>query len=465
MKKVFGCVALSFVLLALVSCVSNSGAKGAGKNLSYYESNAADFSEATLSNGIPVVYKKNSSGKIYVLRLIIDGGTPLVPVNKSGLEDCTLDMLQYGSESYAYEEIQQLKYERSFSITSNSGYDFSTYGFRCIEKYFDSAFDIFVDSLMHPLLSIDDFEKVKTEYAESVQRALTDPSSLLGLTMRKEAFAGHPYESNPSVTKESLGSITLDDVKSHYKTLLNANRLKIVVVGDFSAITQDKMTEKLEAAFGSIAAQPYEKPQIPALSVKGRPVHVPLEQAGDSGYAFGYFVCPERNDSSAYIPFALASMYVDEALFSQVREKNGAVYSAGTGIFGGKKLFGVISIYRASKAENLQKLIYEAIDSFPDERGVQEQLDHFKNKYITALFSTAQDSSGVAGNIVSSMQYYGDPKAYLLRTDRIQAVTAAQVLTAYRKYFARDVLRAADGIVNPIRWVVVDKDGRFSFGK
>lgn len=450
--------------VTVISCASNSGAKSArSQGGSYYESNAADFTTVSLSNGIPVVFKKNGTGKIYVLKMIIDGGTPLVPVSKSGLEDVTLEMLQYGSEKYSYSDIQRLKYEQSFSISSAAGYDYSTYGFRCIEKYVDGVLDIFADSILHPLFNAEDFDKVKTEYAEEVQRTLTDPSGLLSETMRAVAFKNHPYESNPSVTEQSLDAITLQEVKAHYQTLLNANRLKLVVVGDFSDDGQKKLAEKLEQMFGSIEAKPFEKPTIPALTVSGKNVYKQLEQAGDSGYAFGYYACPDRTNAAEYVPYALASMFIQDELFAQVREKQGAVYSAGNGIVGGIKMFGVISVYRASKPENLRQYIYDAIDSFPDERGVQEKLDHYKNKYITTVFSSAQDANGVAGNVVSSLQNYGDPTAYLHRTEQIQATTAAQVYVAYQKYFARTALRAANGSVNPIRWVVVDKNGRYKF--
>lgn len=73
-------------------------------------------------------------------------------------------------------------------------------------------------------------------------------------------------------------------------------------------------------------------------------------------------------------------------------------------------------------------------------------------------------TSGCCSVMNLRMQNYGDPTKYLHRTEEVQAVTAEQVLTAYRTYFARTPMRAANGKVNPIRWVVVDKDGRFTFG-
>ena len=452
----------AFIGIAVIALLAVSCASG-GAAASYYESNAGDFSTETLSNGIPVVFKQNGSGRLCVLRMVIDGGATLVPPEKSGLEDVTLEMLQYGSERYSYAEIQRLRYEQSFSISASAGYDYSVYGFRCIETYADGVLDIFADSVLNPLLGEEDFAKVMAEYAEGVQRTMTDPSGLLGVTTRAAAFAGHPYASQPTPTQDSLRAITLDDVRLHYQTLLDARRLSFVVVGDLSAGRRKAIAERLEAAFGAIPAGDYERPDVPALAVRGATVYKRLEQAGDSGYAFGYYACPDRADSAAYVPYALASMFIEDALFAQVREKYGAVYSAGTGIIGGRRLFGVISVYRASKPDDLLRHIYEAIDAFPDEEGVAQRLDQYKNKYITTVFSTAQDTAGVAGNVVSSLQQYGDPTAYLRRTEQIQAVTPAQVLAAYQTYFARSPDRATGGTPNPIRWVVVDKDGRYRF--
>ena len=143
-------------------------------------------------------------------------------------------------------------------------------------------------------------------------------------------------------------------------------------------------------------------------------------------------------------------MYLDDIFFDQVREKAGAVYSIGTGVLGGKQMLGAISAYKISDTENIHSLIYKAIESFPDEKQVEEKLGQYKNKYITTLFDSSQSGTGVAANIITSLEYSGKPDTYLKRSFQVQNVSARQVYSAYKKYIASESK-------NKIRWITVTK--------
>jgi zinc protease len=389
-----------------------------------------------------------------VLRLVIDGGTPLVKSELSGIEDVTLQMMLRGSKKYPYSEIQKIVYNESASFSSAAGKDYSTVGFRCIVKSLDAIYPVFADSILNPLFNEGDFKTVMTEVNESVQASLSDPSKLLVSTLQKKAYADHPYASSEDATEETIKNITLAAVKAQYGELLNASRLSFVIVGNFDADKIKLFTSQLESSFGSIPKMEYERPSVPLLAVSGETVYEPCKTAGETGYAAGYFVCPNRTDKD-YVPFAIATMYLDDILFAKVREEHGAVYTIGTGIIPGRISLGIISVYKATEKENLSSYINEAVGSFPDEKGIEEKLEQYKNKYITTLFETSQNAAGVASNITSSIEYYADPQSYLNRASQVRAVTSAQVLAAYKKYLARSADKAEGGIVNPIRWVVV----------
>ena len=94
---------------------------------------------------------------------------------------------------------------------------------------------------------------------------------------------------------------------------------------------------------------------------------------------------------------------------------------------------------------NKAELLFKAIDDFPSEKEVAEKLENYKSKYITELFSSSQDTAGVANNIVISLEYADEPYRYLSRPGEILKVNPAQVMSAYRKYIAP----------KKISWVVV----------
>ena len=461
LQVVSAVIAMLVILSLLFSMGCASTAKAAPDSRaphgerSYYESNIKDFSEAKLKNGIPVHFKQQQ-GKTAWVGLVIDGGSVLVPAEKSGLEDLTLSLMLHGSQNYPYSEIQRLEYERSFALTASAGREYAVVSARFIQRDVDDVLSLLGDSVLHPLLSEEDFATLMTDERANLQQTLSDPSGVLGDELRKAAFAAHPYASASHITPESVGNLALEDVRAHHAELLNAARLSIVAVGAFDDKAQKSLVTTLNGIFGSLPAASFERLSVPPLSVppETATVYASCETAADTGYIAGFFACPERT-SDEYVAFAIALMYIDDLLFAQVREQHGAVYSAGTGVLGASRLLGAISLYKATEKQDLQRYVYEAIDSFPDEAEIAETLDRYKNKYITTLFSSSQTVAGVAGNVVSSLSYYGSPTQYLQRSEQVQAVTASDVAAAYRTYLARSAARAEGGTVNPMRWVVV----------
>ena len=431
-----------FSTIFIASCAST--AKMEVSNIG----NVNDFTRRQLSNGIPVIFKQNRGSKIIVLRTIFEGGTSVIDKSLGGIEDVTLDLILHGSEKHPYSEIQKLEYEKSFSFSSSSGKDYATAGFVCIQRDLAEVLSIFTDSLLNPAFLESDFNQKMKEISEDIARKKADPSGALSTAISKAAFADHPYATTNSVTEDSFPNINLTMIKGIHQSILNALRMKIVIVGNFNPDLIESLVHELDASLGQIPRKAYSAPKIPRIPVSTESVRVANEQAGNTGYIAGLFECPNRS-ADDYIPFAIASMYIDDLFFSQVREKAGAVYSINSGILGGKELVGAISVYKATEKENLKKLIFDAILSF-NESDVAKKLDQYKNKYITSIYSTSQTSSGVCSSVITSLEYFGSESAYLSRADFVNAVTSQQVIAAYKKYF-EPIARQ-----NAAQWVIVD---------
>ena len=437
------CALCIFASFFLISCGSTAGIEEATHGT------VEDFTRKELSNGIPVIFKQNRGSKIVVMRVIFEGGTSSIDKSVSGLEGLTLDLALRGSDKYPYSNIQQLEYEKSFSLYSSSGKDYAVAGFTCIQRDMAEVLNIFSDCILNPSMSESDFSQKMTEAAEFIARNKSDPSGALGLAISKAAFADHPYETGSSIIEDSYPNINLTLVKGLQQSLLNALRIKIVVVGNFSNDLIENFTKELEDYFGSLPRKAFSLPKIPKISVpSGKVVKLANEQAGDTGYVAGLFECPSKT-ADDYIPFALVSMYLDDLYFSQVREKAGAVYSINTGIMGGKELLAVISAYRVSGKEHLKQLISDAILSF-DANVFYKKLDQYKNRYISTIFNSSQTAAGLASSVISSLEYFDSESAYLQRADAVRAVDMQQIVAAYKKYF-EPVAKE-----NAAQWIIVD---------
>lgn len=449
--------ALAFAALLFIS----SCASAKIPESDFYASNIADFRTEKLSNGIPVYFKQNRGSKVVVLKMVIEGGVACYPskdgVKLDGIEEFALDLIQHGSKNYSYEDIQSLEFNKRFSITSSGGKDYSIAGFTCIQRDLELVTEVFSDSVFNPLMTQEDFDQLYKEAEASISGKKADPSGALGIELSKVAFNNHPYSCSATVQEESLGLITLDDIKSHYESLLNPGRIKFFIVADMKVNETKEYALQLEKFFGKLQKKSWSKPVIPEFKLKYETSYIENEQAGQTGYMCGIFNCPDKN-SDEYIPFAIGTLFLDDVLYKQVREKEGAVYSINSGVMGGKHLLGAISVYKANNSKDVKALIKQNVDSI-SESEIASKLQQYKNKYITTIFNSAQSASGIAGNMISGYETFGSETAYLKRSEKVHAVTAKQVWRAYEKYIKNAIDK------DNCSWVVVSgKDSVKTFG-
>ena len=223
-------IALSLLVIIFAGCASTK----ASEEDPYYKSNIEEFSTHSLSNKIPVVVKKSGS-QIVVLRVVFEGGTPLIAPEKAGIEGLLLNLMLHGGSEYSYEDIQKMQYDKTFTLNSSSGKDYSVMGLKCIKKDFDSVFSVLSDAINSPLLEQSDFDKFMLQERDGLKRSLSDPSEQLSIELYKTLYDDSSYKTSSDFTPQSIDLVTQDDVIEHYKKLMDSNRIKIVVVGNFEA--------------------------------------------------------------------------------------------------------------------------------------------------------------------------------------------------------------------------------------
>lgn len=96
----------------------------------------------------------------------------------------------------------------------------------------------------------EEFEREKSVVMEERRlRTEDDPTSLLVEEVYAAAYKAHPYHWPVIGWMKDIESITLEDLKKHYKTFYAPNNAVIVVVGDADA---DKVFSLVEKYFGDI---------------------------------------------------------------------------------------------------------------------------------------------------------------------------------------------------------------------
>jgi Predicted Zn-dependent peptidases len=423
-----------------------------------------DVQVVQLANGVPLYVKKNTANRILSLAVVVKGGTDYLTKDTSGLENALFSMMTYGSKDYSYEKLQQLAYEMNFSIAPSSSREGSMLSMSCIDYYFDRVLPVFADAFINPTYNEAQYKTLMMNYQQGLQQLQTDPESMLGYTMTETLFKGHPYEVSSSVKPDSIGSITIENMRKLHDADMDARRIMVVAVGNFDA---ERLAQQLNGTIGKIKRQSYELASrtVPPLSVSGGPVVVTSDAAAGTGYLQKAYAGPSYYSDDLAAAYIASAMY-DQVLFNVVREKYGACYTPSSSILPMKAGLLDVYIYKASDLAGIVKYEKEAQDFFASGKvidgknadgtfvtaSVADRLEGYKNKYVNSFYDSSVTNSAVAGRIAVSLLEFGDPYTYDEIIDRIQAVTADDVTRAFKKYW----------VDNPSRWFAVvgpaDKD-------
>jgi zinc protease len=428
----------------LASAGFSFGAQGLS---AFAKENLPSFSTFILSNGLPVIVKKNSANRVEHISLVIRGGSAATSPASAGLEALALKTMTRGSAKYSYADIEALLDETSSAIGSGSAFDYSTYSLTTLDKYFARLFPVWVDILVAPSFREADFDQELSQAKLALQSKEQDPWAATGLAMNRILFAGHPYASSPDGSEESFAAVKLDDAKAWYASRIRAPSLFVVAVGDFDP---KALRAQLEASLGklpSAAADLVAPVAALSLSGPGSLAKVEFPQSKGMGYLRGDFAAPPPSDPD-YMPLSLGMKVLSDLLFDVVRDKHGAVYSPGAYVRGFNANYGSITLFKTKIPGKAKAYIDESVALLASGKAVAvdpqsskdgysplpDVLETAKAQFINELYESQATNAAIAGRIAGSVINTGDYRSYLLDVDRIQAVTAAQVQAAVEKY-------------------------------
>ncbi len=244
-----------------------------------------------------------------------------------------------------------------------------------------------------------------------------------------------------------------------------------MAVGNFDPAT---LVPRLNETFGALPVSAPTRPAVPSFEGRITPdlLVVPFPRSEGLAYVRGAFAMPDPG-SPDYAVSLLAFDLLNDILFEIVRTRNGAAYGADASVDGGAASYGDITIFRTTVPGKVKKLIDESIAVLTSGKSlsgkvnasaagkgglgsaaeasasvfvpVADALPFYKLKFITEFFSGQQTNREIASQIAGSLYYHGDYRHYLLLIDRINAVTADDVVRVARTWLVN----------NPTVWIAL----------
>ncbi len=161
-------------------------------------------------------------------------------------EQITLAFNEMGAEFNAFTSVEQ-----------------TVYYARILREYLPKAIDLLSD-MMRPRLDATDFSLERNVILEEIARSEDVPTSQAYRRMMQTYFAGHPLGHDVLGTRESIGALTVEQMREYATRRYAANNLILALAGNFEwdevrALAEEKCGAWAQGEEGRLA-EPYAPP-------------------------------------------------------------------------------------------------------------------------------------------------------------------------------------------------------------
>jgi zinc protease len=428
---------VSLVLVLTVS-VTSSSSFTAPSAAQPYLSTAGQSAQSTSDagslvsefdvNGMKLLVKRRPGSQTVATGLFIRGGALNINAENAGIETLMLDLVSEASQNFPRERLRAELASMGSSITYGINSDYSALTLASTRGNFDRSWEMFADVALRPSFNADDFARVKSRIITGLQSQDDVPDSLLQEVQARAAYVGHPYLNDTHGTVESVGRLTLEDVKRYHQQIMQTSRLLMVVVGD---LDPQQLQKKVTASFGKLARGNYHPTAIPQLLFTSPSVDVTPRQL-PTNYIQGIFSAPSLTSADIYA-MRIASSILRDRVFNEVRVKRNLSYAPNA--FLGSQGANTGGIYvTAVDANQAVKVMLNEINRLQREPISSDDIKGVAQQYLTEYYLGQETNAAQAGEVAMYELIGGGWRNSLTYIDRLRAVTPEDVQRVSKTY-------------------------------
>ena len=398
--------------------------------------------ETALPNGLKVILLENHKAPLITFQVWYRVGSRNEAWGKTGLSHVLEHMMFKGTEKVGPEEFSRIIQENGGNLNAFTSYDNTAYFENLSSDRIQVAIDLESDRMQNLVLRQEDFQTERMVVVEERRlRTEDNPQAFLMEQMMATAFQIQPYHWPIIGWMEDLSQLTLEDLKSYYRTYYNPVNAFLVVVGDFK---KDELLPKIEKAFGSYArgvAPDQDKVKDPP-QVGERRISVKKE-AQLPFLVMGYHV-PNLRDPDSYVLEVIATILSGgkSSRFYQslVREKR-LVLSADSDhslLSRDPSLFYISAdLLPGKEVAEVEKALDQEVERLQKEPVGEKELEKAKNQ-LEAAFIYGQDSVYYQAMLLAQHEISLDWQAIDNYLPSIRKVSAEDIQRVVKKYLVPD---------------------------
>ncbi len=240
------------------------------------------------------------SSPLVAFRIQFRCGAVNDPPGKEGLNTLTaMTIAQGGTKELTYQEVTERLYPMAASIDVLADKEVTTFVGNVHRDHLKAYYDLLTGVLLRPRFDESDFKRGRDDLVTGIETNLrgNDDEGLGKAALNWLMYDGHPYQELDAGTVQGLKSITLDDVKAHYRKCYTQGSAVLGVAGGYPAA----MIDSLKSDFATLPQGAPPEVKLPRpRAPSGVEVTFVEKSAPATAISIGFPIAVTRADKDFY---------------------------------------------------------------------------------------------------------------------------------------------------------------------
>jgi zinc protease len=408
--------------------------------------------EATLDNGLKVLLLEDHRSPIVSFQVWYGVGSRNERPGATGLAHLLEHMMFKGTPTYGPRMFATLVEQNGGQDNAFTSQDVTSYFVNIAADKVDLVVALEADRMRNLLLDPKEFQSERLVVMEERRlRTEDDPEGFLGEELSAIAFLAHPYRSPTVGWMEDIRRLSVEELRTFYRTYYVPNNALVVAAGDFKALA---LLEKIRQHFGAIP-RGADPPPVQAVEPKQNGERrVTVRKEARLPLVFVGYQVPNHASKDAPA-LELLSTILSEGRSSRlyrrlVYEQEIALNAGGDYSYfsADPNLFWFFATGQPGQTpEALERALMGEVERLKREPVSEVELERAKNQ-VEASFVFRQDSVYSRVSLLARFELIGGWRLEKAFVPAIRAVTAQDLQRVARTYFPDE--RRNVGVLLPI---------------
>jgi zinc protease len=390
-----------------------------------------------LPNGLTVLIKPVHSAPVVAVNAWVRVGSVNERDDERGITHFIEHMLFKGTAKLRVGELDRLIKAAGGYNNAHTRYESTDFIDVLPSDKLAVAVGSMAEALQHSTFDAGELNRERVVVLEELHRAQDNPGFETWNKLTNLAFTKHPYQYPIIGYKERLKTMDRQLLVDYWKRWYKPQNIIVVVVGDVDAKAALAMVTK---SFGPWA----RTKDIPGKVAK-EPAQTALRSAEFTGdiettmAVLGVPTCAEMDADTPAVDMAMAILGqgLSSRLNLEVREKQKLGHSLAAGHFNGgyPGLAYLWAELEAPQVQPVMEAVWREVERMKQEPVAPEELERQRLRLESEDASERMSMEGLAGRLGYYEALAGDYSQVDAATQRMRAVTAADIQRVMKKYF------------------------------